>query len=250
MPVSRPTLSRAVRTLFMLVIGILILDVGRYTLWPDVTLLQQTNPVSTAFMEYRRSQWARENPETRTPSKPDYRFVPLERISPDLRLAVTIAEDDKFWTHSGFDWKGMEEALRRNMDQGRLVAGGSTITQQLAKNLWLSPGRNPLRKLKEAILTWRLEHALSKRRILELYLNVAEWGDGIFGAEAAARAYFHTSAARLSRRQAAFLAAALPRPLSWSPALPSRALSARAETILRRMERRTPTSTPPPHITP
>ncbi len=229
-----PRLARAAGALavFLLLAG--AVDVGRYFVWPDVTRLAAENPETTAFMRHREAQWAREGRQRRVVRN----WTPLSRISKNAILAVTIAEDDKFWRHDGFDFEGMEQALMANIEKGRAAAGGSTITQQLAKNLWLSPAKNPLRKFKEAILAWRLERALSKKRILELYLNVAEWGDGIFGIEAAARAHFGTTAAGLSAEQAARLAAVLPSPLKWSPAQPSRGVAARARIILGRMERR------------
>ncbi|WP_035041615.1 monofunctional biosynthetic peptidoglycan transglycosylase [Desulfovibrio sp. X2] len=211
-----------------------MVDVGRYAVWPDVAVLAHQNPGKTAFMRWREAQWEREGKKKRITQV----WVPLSRVSRSAIMAVTIAEDDKFWNHEGFDFEGMEQALQKDLEKGRIAAGGSTITQQLAKNLWLSPSRNPLRKLKEAILTWRLEKALSKRRILELYLNVAEWGDGIFGIEAAARADFGVSAAGLSEEQAARLAAVLPSPLKWSASHPSRGVALRARIILHRMQRR------------
>lgn len=211
-----------------------VLDVGRYAVWPDVSRLARENPGTTAFMRWREAQWASAGRKKRVVQD----WVPLARIAKPARMAVTIAEDDKFWQHEGFDFEGMRQALAKDLGEGRLAAGGSTITQQLAKNLWLSPSKNPLRKVKEAILAWRLEVELSKKRILELYLNVAEWGDGVFGIEAAARAAFGVTAAALTPEQAASLAAVLPRPLSWSAAHPSRGAAARANIILKRLNRR------------
>src|SRR5512143_2226029 len=150
--------------------------------YPSVSTLKKTNPKKTAMMEYREREWKAEGKNI----KIHQTWVPLRAISPYLTKAVLIAEDDKFWHHEGFDIQGMEVALEKDIKKGKFKAGGSTITQQLAKNLYLSPSRNPVRKVKEAILAWRMEQALSKRRILEIYLNVAEWGDGIFGIEAAA----------------------------------------------------------------
>jgi len=141
-----------------------------------------------------------------------YQFVPYPRIANSLKRAMIAAEDSKFVDHEGFDWDGIELALEKNQRRGRIVAGGSTITQQLAKNLFLSPSRSWIRKGEEAIITLMLEAMLDKRRIFELYLNVIEWGNGIFGAEAAAQRYFGVSAARLSPEQAARLAAMAPNP--------------------------------------
>lgn len=213
-----------------------VLDVGRYLAWPDVARLARENPRTTAFMDYRKEQWA-EQGQTR---KIEQEWVPLGRISPWLVSAVTISENDRFWEHEGFDLEGMEEALKRDLARGRLAAGGSTITQQLAKNLWFEPDKNPVRKLKEAILAWRLERDLPKRRILELYLNLAEWGDGVFGIAAAARRHFHTTAAALTPEQAARLAVVLPSPLRMDPARPSRYVEQRSRVILARMARRDP----------
>jgi monofunctional biosynthetic peptidoglycan transglycosylase len=142
----------------------------------------------------------------------EFEWVSLNRISPYLKQAVVIAEDDQFWVHRGFNWEAIKAAAKTNWRRKRLSFGASTITQQLARNLFLSPSKNPFRKLKELFIALKLERGLSKERILELYLNVIEWGDGIYGAEAAARHYFGTSAAHLGKHQAAFLAAILPRP--------------------------------------
>ena len=204
-------------------------NIGRYLVWPPMWNLDKENPDSTAFMEYRQEQW--EDADAKV--KVSWTWKSLSRISPNLRRAVIVAEDSTFWEHHGFDWEGMRIALDKNIDRGRLSAGGSTITQQLAKNLYLSPEKSITRKLQEAILTWRLEMNLSKERILEIYLNVVEWGKGVYGAEAAARRYFGVSAANLSKSQAATLAAMLPDPLHRSPN--SRGVQKLAAIILRRM---------------
>lgn len=162
--------------------------------------------------------------------------MPLARISPHLQKAVLAAEDAAFYRHKGFDWDGLQEALSRNWDKGELRRGGSTITQQLAKNLYLSTRKNLFRKAHEALLTWKLERALPKKRILELYLNVAEWGQGVFGAEAAARHHFGKSAADLSPDEAALLAAMLPSPRRYDPIRMTPYLSKRQAQILRRMK--------------
>ena len=212
--------------------GLLLLyafSIGRYFIWPPMWNLDERNPSATAFMDYRAEQW--EDAEKKV--KVSWTWKSLGRISPNLRRAVIVAEDSTFWEHSGFDWEGMRVALNKNIDRGRISAGGSTITQQLAKNLYLSPEKSISRKLQEAILTLRLELNLSKERILELYLNVVEWGKGVYGAEAAARRYFGVSAANLSKWQAALLAAMLPDPLHRSPN--SRQVQKLAAVILRRM---------------
>lgn len=236
-----PTRPRAPRSGWPLAVRLVLLvalllggDIARYTVWPPVATLAKQNPAITSFMEYRQAQWARQG------RGPSYRqtWVGLGNISRSLVLAVTIAEDDKFWRHEGFDLDGMEEAFLRNIEEGRIAAGGSTITQQLAKNLWFTPEKSLSRKVKEAIMAWRLERELSKRRILELYLNVVEWGDGVFGAEAAARHHYGKSAAALTSWEAARLAAVLPNPLRWSPTGTSRGVQVRASIIHSRMERR------------
>ncbi len=182
--------------------------VALYMVYPNVGKLRDHDPEKTSFMRFREREWKKEG-KTR---EIIMTWAPLSRISSHAVLAVTISEDDKFWTHEGFDIEGIRAAAEKNLKQKKLRYGGSTISQQLAKNLYLTPDKNILRKVKETILTWRIEHTLSKKRIIELYLNVAEWGDGIFGIEAASRVYFHRSAASLSAEQAARLAAVLPNP--------------------------------------
>lgn len=210
-----------------------IVDIGRYFIYPNVSDLRDIRPIPTAFMEYREAQWAEENRDQTITQK----WVPMSQISPNVIKAVLIGEDDKFWNHDGFDVEGMEQALERSLKKGN-VAGGSTISQQLSKNLYLSPSKNPVRKVKEAILTWRIESTLSKRRILEIYLNVAEWGDGIFGIEAAARHYYHKSAKNLTGREAARLAAVLPNPIKYNPRGNQRYVKNRARIIYKIMQRR------------
>ncbi|MBI5298782.1 MAG: monofunctional biosynthetic peptidoglycan transglycosylase [Deltaproteobacteria bacterium] len=168
---------------------------------PEIDLLKIENPTMTAFMQRY---------DGKAPLQ--YRFVPYPEISSYLKRAVVIAEDSSFFEHSGFDWKAIQKAAEKNWEEKEFVRGGSTITQQLAKNLYLSPSKNPFRKLKEIIITLELERKLSKQRILELYLNVVEWGEGIYGAEAAAQYYFNTKASNLSPYQACWLAAILPKP--------------------------------------
>jgi monofunctional glycosyltransferase len=181
---------------------------------PDVGILRTRNPRNTAMMRYRREQSLR-----KTGTKPAVRqiWVKLGGISPRLIHAVLIAEDDKFFQHEGFDFEGMKEAFEKNLESGHIVGGGSTITQQLAKNLYLRPVRNPLRKLREAVIAFELDRRLKKRRILELYLNVIEWGRGIYGAEAAAEHYYGKSASDLSAEEAVRLASILPNPVRFQP---------------------------------
>lgn len=210
-----------------------VLDIGRYFVYPNVSDLIETNPVPTAFMEYRQAEWAEQNRELQINQK----WVRMSQISPNVIKAVLIGEDDKFWNHDGFDVKGMEQALEKTLTKGK-VAGGSTISQQLSKNLYLSPSKNPVRKIKEAIITWRIEKTLSKRRILEIYLNVAEWGDGIFGIEAAARHYYHKSAKNLSGLEAARLAAVLPNPIKYNPTGDQKYVQNRSRIIYKILKRR------------
>ena len=204
-------------------------NILRYLAWPPMFGLESGKPAPTAFMNYRAAQWEAQDKKVTV----RWTWRDLKQISKNLRRAVVVAEDSTFWDNSGFDFEGMREAIDRNISRGRLFAGGSTITQQLAKNLYLSPEKSLARKLQEAILAWRLELNLDKDRILELYLNVVEWGEGIYGAEAAARRYFGVSASSLSASQAATLAAMLPDPLHRSPK--GRVTQKIAAIILRRM---------------
>jgi monofunctional biosynthetic peptidoglycan transglycosylase len=161
--------------------------------------------------------------------------VSYSRISPHLKRAVLVAEDDAFWQHDGIDVDQLRESIQTDWTRGQFLRGGSTITQQLAKNLYLSPSKNPLRKLRELFIARRLEAELRKARIFELYLNVIEWGDGIYGAEAAARTYFRVSAADLDSSQAARLAGAIANPRVLNPARPTARLLRREQLILHRM---------------
>lgn len=214
--------------------ALLLLSFAFYFIYPDVAKLRTVNPKKTAFMEYREKEWAKQGKKKKIIQK----WVPLSRISPYVVKAVIIAEDDKFWSHEGFDFEAMQKALEKDLKSRKFKIGGSTISQQLAKNLYLSPARNPVRKIKEAILTWRLENSLSKKRIIELYLNVAEWGDGIFGIEAAAQRHFGKPAADLSAREAAKLATVLPNPRRYNPTGTGRYVEYRSELIYQIMVRR------------
>ncbi len=204
-----------------------------YLTLPDVRSLRTKNPGTTAFMALR----AQEALAQRGKAQRQQRWVGYDRISPNLRRAVLVAEDSAFWQHDGVDLGQLKESIEINLERGRFVRGASTITQQLAKNLYLSPSRNPLRKLRELFIARQLEGELSKRRILEIYLNVVEWGDGIFGAEAAARAYFDKPASDLDEAESALLAGALINPRVHNPARPTRRLLQRQEIILGRMRR-------------
>ena len=207
-----------------------------YLTLPDVRVLAKTNPSSTAFMELRAAEAAREGRTTRRV----HRWVPYARISPSLKRAVLVAEDAAFWEHEGVDVEQIRESIQASWEQGREIRGASTITQQLAKNLYLSPSRDPLRKLRELIIARRLEAALPKARIFEIYLNVIEWGDGIWGAEAAARTHFGIPASDLNARQAALLAGAIINPRVLNPARPTARLLRRQQIILGRMGQVTP----------
>lgn len=233
---EEPTSLMMRKTLFVLsaLVFCLVVFIGYSFFSPDVSELARTNPKKTAFMAYRERQWE----EAGQKKKIQQRWVGLGRISPYAVKAVVIAEDDKFWHHEGFDYEAIQKAIEKDLKKKAFKAGGSTISQQLAKNLYLSPSKNPVRKIREAILTWRIEGALSKKRIIELYLNVAEWGDGIFGVEMAARHHFGKPASHLSAMEAARLAAVLPNPLRFSPTGTSRYVAARSERIYQIMVRR------------
>lgn len=214
-----------------------------YVTLPDVRPLATVNPKTTAFMQLR----VREAQEEGRTFQIRQHWVPYSGISNTLRRAVLVAEDSAFFDHEGIDLKEIRASLEANWEDGKFTRGASTITQQLAKNLYLSPSRNPIRKLKELMITRRLEAALTKRRILEIYLNVIEWGDGIFGAEAASRIYFGKPAAALSPDEAALLAGAIVNPREHNPPHPTRRLLRRQQIIVRRMGIRPPDLAHPAH---
>ncbi len=198
---------------------------------PDVTPLARDWPKTTAFMERRKAQLAREG----KPNRLEWTPVPLSRIAPAMQRAAIVAEDARFWEHDGVDWDAMRGAMEKNLEKGALKVGGSTITQQLAKNLYLSPARTPWRKLREFAIARRLERALPKKRILELYLNIIEFGPRTFGIEAAAQRYMGKSARDLSREEAATLAAVIPSPRIYDPVTHKDRVARRAQRILRWM---------------
>lgn len=189
------------------------------------------NPTSTAFMQDRMEILQ----ETKPDAKLQHKWVDYAKISNHLKRAVIASEDAKFKDHEGFDWEGIEKAYEKNLKKGKIVGGGSTISQQLAKNLFLSSGRTPWRKAEEAVITLMLEKMLTKRRILEIYLNVIEWGNGVFGAEAAAKHYFKISASGLGQTQSAKLAAMIPAPRFYDNHRNTRYLNRRVATIQARM---------------
>ena len=219
--------------LFCYPVGMAVIVLAIYEFWFFAQILYwvENNPATTQFMEARLEALNQKQPRAVL----DQRWVAYERISIHLKRAVIFAEDAKFLDHEGFDWEGIQRAMDKNQRVGKFVAGGSTITQQLAKNLLLSGERSLLRKGQEAIFTAMLEATMDKRRIFEIYLNVAEWGENIFGAEAAARHYFGVSAAGLEPDQAARLAAMLPRPRYYDRNRSSEYLTSYSESILAQM---------------
>jgi monofunctional biosynthetic peptidoglycan transglycosylase len=218
---------------FCYVLGTTVLAAVAVQLWFLSHIIYWTtfNPTTTAFME-RRLESMRAKGGNATLRR---QWVPYERISVHLKRAVVAAEDARFLDHEGFDWEAIQKAMTRNEQRGKVVGGASTISQQLAKNLFLSGERSWLRKAEEAAITWMLERTMSKRRILELYLNVAEWGDGIFGAEAAARHHFGIPASALGPEHAAWLAVILPSPLRYERGRMTPYLVDRAATVYSRM---------------
>jgi monofunctional glycosyltransferase len=213
---------------FCYTLGTALLAVIAVQLWflSHLVYWSSFNPSTTAFMDrYLEKSGARLR----------HQWVPYGRISEQLKRAVVAAEDAKFLDHEGFDWEAIQKAMQKNEQRGKVVAGASTITQQLAKNLFLSGSRSWLRKGQEAAITWMMERTLSKRRILEIYLNVAEWGEGVFGAEAAARYHFGVPAASLNASQAAYLAAILPSPRRYERGRETPYIAGRMVTISARM---------------
>jgi monofunctional glycosyltransferase len=215
-------MGRAVRRFFgriLLFIGIAAVAFAAtiLVLWlmpPDVKDLKTRNPQKTAMMRFREAQYLKKTGKRLWRNQT---WVPLSRISPKLIEAVIIAEDDKFFQHEGFDFEGMKDAFEKDIQTGRFTGGGSTITQQLAKNLYLKPNRNPVRKIREAVIAFKLDRRLKKSRILELYLNVIEWGRGIYGAEAASKTYYGKPCADLTAEEAVRLATVLPNPVVFAP---------------------------------
>ncbi len=194
---------------------------------------QDHNPTTTTFMDARLAVLREKSPA----AKLKQQWVPYDKISSHLKRAILVAEDDRFVDHEGFDWDGIQKAMDKNQKKGKVVAGGSTISQQLAKNLFLSGERSILRKGEEALITLMMERLLDKERILDIYLNVIEWGDGVFGAEAASRHYFGVTAAQLSQEQAAKLAAMVPRPRFYDRNRNAPWLLKKTQIILERMPR-------------
>ncbi|MFZ5465894.1 MAG: monofunctional biosynthetic peptidoglycan transglycosylase [Pseudomonadota bacterium] len=226
----RARLGRLLLRGFLLLLVVLFLLVQAWYL-VHIVAWRWVDPGSTAFMDARLEELRETSPQASLRQQ----WVDYPAISSHLKRAIIAAEDAKFLEHEGFDWEGMQNALERNLRKGRVVAGGSTISQQLAKNLFLSGERSFIRKGQEAIITLMIESVLPKRRILELYLNLIEWGDGVFGAEAAARHYFGGAASRLSPSQAAWMAAIVPNPRYYDGGPATGALNRRIARIQRDM---------------
>ena len=220
--------------LILALFGLYVLfEVLTFPFFP-IAQLPTENPTETALMRQRID----EAHDQGTTMKIDYRWTPLSNIPRHVRMAILVSEDGAFYSHAGVDWHEVLESIETNLEKGRIVRGGSTITQQLAKNLYLSTSRDPIRKGKELLITWMLESTLSKKRILELYLNIIEWGPGVFGIEAAAQRYFHKPASRLSMDEGARLAAVIPSPLRHQPTETTSYVEKKKELILRRMSAR------------
>jgi monofunctional glycosyltransferase len=216
--------------------AVLILFLSNYVMLPNNSLqdLRKENPGKTALMEQREN-------EARSDGKPfsvQQQWVPLSRISPNLVHAVITSEDGTFYEHAGIDWYELDKSIEKDIEKGKPARGGSTITQQLSKNLFFSTSKSYGRKVKELIVALRMERQLSKKRILEIYLNIIEWGPGVFGAEAASRRYFGKPASQLSREEAALMAAVIPSPLKHAPNAPSAYILRRSSLILSRMASR------------
>jgi monofunctional biosynthetic peptidoglycan transglycosylase len=237
---SRRALGRAGRAVAAVCAAMFGYGTFIYLTLPDVRSLKTRNPETTAFIELR----SREMQSRGEPPKRIQRWVSYGRISPNLTRAVLVAEDSAFWKHEGIDFEQLKESMEVNIERMEFARGGSTITQQLAKNLYLSPSKNPIRKVKEFMIARQLEAELPKQRILELYLNVVEWGAGIYGAEAAARTYFRKPAADLTAPEAALLAGALVNARLLDPAHPTPRLRRRQQMVMRRMG----AVTPPPVV--
>lgn len=210
--------------------ALLLLFIYQLWIFAHVLWWKWNDPLTTSFMSIRLDQLQQKNPKTTL----KYEWVDYEKISPHLKRAIIAAEDGKFLEHHGLDWDGIEKAIEKNQRRGKRAAGGSTISQQLAKNLFLSPSKNYLRKIQEVIITLMIELCWDKRRILEVYLNVVEWGNGVFGAQAAAKHYYRIHAVHLSAAQSARLAVTLPNPRKFEYSLPAYAVRY-SNRVLQRM---------------
>jgi monofunctional biosynthetic peptidoglycan transglycosylase len=236
MPSRRRRPRRWLRNIVVLALLLAAVVVGWEVLtWPDVAALTRRNPPTTAFIERYRARQRAAGRDDRVQRV----WIPHQSIAPGLKRAVLVGEDINFFSHRGFDLGEIRLAVTKAVEDSAPPRGASTITQQLAKNLWLSPSRSPLRKIEEAILTWQLERTLPKRRIFELYLNVVEFGPGVYGVEAASRRYFGKPAAEVSDGEAAELAASLPSPATWHPGSARPGYRRHVESIKRRMAKAT-----------
>ena len=215
------------------IVGALLLLLLLYQLWifAHIAWWVKHNPATSAFMDQRLLMMQSKHPEAEL----RHQWVPYAKISNNLKRAMIASEDAKFVDHEGFDWAGIQKAYEKNMKKGKIVAGGSTISQQLAKNLFLSTKRTPWRKAEEVLITVMLEQMMTKQRIFEIYLNIIEWGNGVFGAEAAARYYYRVSAAQLSAAQSAKLASMVPNPRYYDLHREARGMLRKTEIILKRM---------------
>jgi monofunctional glycosyltransferase len=222
-----------VKTVLLAILAFILIELLTIP-WFGVAALKTDNPVETALMRQRR----REAESDKQSYQVTQRWIPLSRVPRHVVDAIIVAEDGTFFEHGGIDWFEVQESFEKNLEEGRAARGASTITQQLAKNLFLSTSKDPIRKVKEVIITLLLEHFLSKQRILELYLNIIEWGRGVFGIEAAARTYFGKSAAGLTLDEGARLAAVIPSPLRHRPDTDSRYVVRRKAIVLNRMTSR------------
>jgi len=222
-----------IKSLFIFFLGVIILQI-LFLPYYNISQLKTINAGETAFMREQAENAKAQN----RPFHKMQNWIPLRSIPKDAINAVIVSEDGTFWSHNGFDWFEFRESIERNFEEGRAVRGASTITQQLVKNLYLSSSKNPLRKFKEWILTWYMEQQLRKSRILEIYFNVIEWGNGVYGIEAASRYYFDKSASNLTREECARLAAIIPSPRKHRADVDSKYVLRRSKLILERMEAR------------
>ena len=226
-------LRHKLKTLFLIIFGYLALEMLTIPFW-KIAKLHTEKPTVTALMQQRIQEAESHGKKLNI----DHQWIPISKIPRHALDAIIVAEDGTFYSHAGVDWHEIQESMGRNMKEGKIVRGASTITQQLAKNLYLSTSRTPTRKLKELLITMILENRLTKKKILELYVNNIEWGPGIFGIQAASRTYFKKSASRLTRDEAARLAAVIPSPLRHRPNENSEYVTRKKQIVLKRMEAR------------
>ena len=232
-PIRKWIRKNKIKSLCIVVTLYVLLEVSTIPFW-SIASLNRENPLGTALMN-QRQQEANDKGQS---LKIIQHWVPLSKIPKHARNAILVAEDGTFYSHGGVDWHEVWESAKTNMENGRVVRGASTITQQVAKNLYLSTAKTPMRKFKEVIIAFMLEEQLNKRRILEIYMNIIEWGNGIFGIEAASQIYFKTSASRLTRDQAVRLAAVIPSPLRYRPDENSQYVLKKKKKLMQRLSLR------------